>query len=242
MKRSIEYLLIIGALCLLPAWTTPAQEQTPSVETQLRERLRDTILQLRAAETDRAALQAAQAQSADDNKALKERVAALTKQADANRQAAQATAQNVETLKSQVSRQDSEIARLKETTENFRQAAALDHNKAIERIRLADQAVIQLEKLVADREDKNLALYKLANEILQRYEKFGLGDVLMAREPFVGISRVRLQNLVQDYQDKLLNERATLHEKDLPAYGNRLLEPPSEAAEPPSAAPKQTSE
>jgi hypothetical protein len=242
MKRIIEYLLIIGALCLLPAWTTPAQEQTQSVETQLRERLRDTILQLRAAETDRAALQAAQAQSADEAKALKERIAALTKQADANKQAAQTATQNVETLKSRVSRQDSEIARLNEATENCRQAAALDHNKAVERIQLADQAVIKLEKLVADREDKNLALYKLANEILQRYEKFGLGDVLMAREPFVGISRVKLQNLVQDYQDKLLNERATLHEKDLPEYGNKLLEQPSEAVEPVSVPPKQTSE
>lgn len=241
MKRVIEQFLIIGALCLLPACMTRAQEQPQSVETQLRERLRDTILQLRTAETDRAALQAAQAQSADEAKALKERISALTKQADANKQAAQAAAQMVETLKSQVSRQDSEITQLKEATENCRQAAMLDHNKAVEQIRLADQAVIQLEKLVADREDKNLALYKLANEILQRYEKFGLGDVLMAREPFVGISRVKLQNLVQDYQDELLNERATLHEKDLPEYGNKLLESPSEAGEPLPAAPKQTS-
>jgi hypothetical protein len=47
----------------------------------------------------------------------------------------------------------------------------------------------------------------LGKEILERYEKFGLGTALTAREPFVGTTRVRLQNLVQEYSDKLSEQR-----------------------------------
>ncbi len=45
------------------------------------------------------------------------------------------------------------------------------------------------------------------NDILTRYEKFGLGDALTAREPFTGITRVKLQSLFEDYQDKLVDQR-----------------------------------
>ena len=61
---------------------------------------------------------------------------------------------------------------------------------------------------VDDREAKNYELFKLANEILTRYEKFGLGEALTAREPFTGLTRVKLENLVQDYQDTLSQQRS----------------------------------
>ena len=68
MNKSVISFLMLGVLCLLQAPGIPAAEPAPTVETQLRERLRATMLQLRAAETERAALQAAQAQSADEKK------------------------------------------------------------------------------------------------------------------------------------------------------------------------------
>ncbi len=67
--------------------------------------------------------------------------------------------------------------------------------------------VVLLKRQVADRETKNLALFKLGNEILTRYEKFGLGEALLAREPFTGITRTKLETLVQDYSDKLADQR-----------------------------------
>jgi chromosome segregation ATPase len=53
-----------------------------------------------------------------------------------------------------------------------------------------------LQRLVDDRERKNFALYKVGSEILTRYEQFGLGDALAAKEPFTGIYRVKLETLV----------------------------------------------
>ena len=81
-------------------------------------------------------------------------------------------------------------------------------------------------------------MFKVANEILVRYERFGLGDALTAREPFTGITRVKLQSLFEDYQDKLTDQKI----KPLEA------KPPEPAATPapdkagkPKATPAKTS-
>ncbi|MFZ4694927.1 MAG: phage major capsid protein [Verrucomicrobiia bacterium] len=99
-------------------------------------------------------------------------------------------------------------AKLEETT---RQAA--EDKKAFEKAcaQLKVQIVL-LQRVVADHEAKNNELIKLANEILTRYEKFGIGEALTAKEPFTGLMRVKLQNLVQDYSDKVSDQRIT-HDK-----------------------------
>ena len=40
-------------------------------------------------------------------------------------------------------------------------------------------------------------------EILDRYENFAFGKALLAREPFTGLAKVRLEEQVQDYKDQL---------------------------------------
>jgi septal ring factor EnvC (AmiA/AmiB activator) len=69
------------------------------------------------------------------------------------------------------------------------------------------ERIVDLERKVSEGERKNLEMHRLAKEILERYEKFGLGTALTAREPFVGTTRVRLQNLVSDYSEKLSEQR-----------------------------------
>jgi len=237
MKRNLITFLMLGVLCLWQAPSITAAEQGKSAEAQLRDKLRGAMLQLRAAETDRATLQAAQTQWTDEKKALTVRIEEITKQANAYKQAAQP----VEGLKTQVSNLEKEIGQLKEAIETSRQATELARKKEAERAKASEDAVAGLERLVGDRQSKNLALYKIACEILQRYEKFGLGDALTAREPFVGITRVKLQNLVQDYQDKLLAERTSLTEKDLVANREKLQNPPHQPGELGAGASKQTS-
>jgi hypothetical protein len=51
-------------------------------------------------------------------------------------------------------------------------------------------------------------MYQAGMEILDRYEKFGLGDAILAREPFTAAQRVKFQNLVQDFSDKLTDARS----------------------------------
>ncbi len=40
-----------------------------------------------------------------------------------------------------------------------------------------------------------------------RYEGYSLGKALAAREPFIGTTRVKVENLVQGYKDKILDNR-----------------------------------
>ncbi len=58
-----------------------------------------------------------------------------------------------------------------------------------------------------DQQRKNDALFAIGNEILSRYENFGLGNALANKEPFVGVTRVKFQNLIQSYQDKLIEQK-----------------------------------
>lgn len=177
-------------------------------ESKLREALRNSTLQLRTAEAERASLQTAQAALTEEKKTLADKFETLRKQTIADRTADEKT---IATLKAQAAAQDAEIVRLKEALEKSdttgKQAIALAVAKETERAKLAADLVV-LQRKVEDREAKNLALFKTGNEILTRYEKFSLGEALAAREPFVGTTRAKLENLVQDYQDKLLDQRA----------------------------------
>ncbi|MGC3989374.1 MAG: hypothetical protein QM796_06785 [Chthoniobacteraceae bacterium] len=75
-----------------------------------------------------------------------------------------------------------------------------------QRSTLAAQNIV-LQRRVDDLENKNMELFKTGNEILTRYKNFGLGTALLAREPFVGVTKVKLENLVQGYNDQLLNQK-----------------------------------
>ena len=50
---------------------------------------------------------------------------------------------------------------------------------------------------------------KVGRELLHRYEDVNFGDMLVAREPMLAEQRIRIQNLLQDYTDELLDQEAT---------------------------------
>lgn len=184
-----------------------AADQAGAGEAKLRESLRATMLQLRNAETERATLQATQAELDAKAKALAEELETLKKQTAAN----QATADKaIADYQAKIDERDREIGSLRVSLDKWKTAhqkvTALAQNKEAQRAKLADQ-VILLDRRVADQQTKNASMYKLGIEILDRYEKFGLGTALTAREPFVGLTRVKFENLIQDYSDKLTDTR-----------------------------------
>ncbi len=50
--------------------------------------------------------------------------------------------------------------------------------------------------------DKNQKLVELSAELLDRYRKKGLVDVVSQRDPLLGIGQVEMFNLVQDFRDR----------------------------------------
>jgi hypothetical protein len=223
-----------------------AADQPSAAEAKLRESLRATMLQLRTAETERANLQAAQAESEAKNKSLTEQMEALTKQAAANQGEADRA---ITELKGKVEERDKEIGLLRVALEKSK----TDHYKMTEFARAKEtqraglaEKVIELNHVVSDQQRRNLAMYNLGTEILTRYEKFGLGTALTAREPFIGLTRVKFENLIQDYGDKLTDERIKV--QTLPAPGTQKPAPSSKPARntqptpPPASKSKPTKE
>ena len=176
-------------------------------EAKLREALRSTMLQLRDAQSQAATAQAAQVEAEEKNKELAGKLDELAAQTSAERAV---TDKQIAELKEKAAGQETQIGQLEASLGKWqaahKEAAALAGAKEAARAKLSDE-VVGLQRLVEDQRRKNAEMFKIGSEILVRYEKFGLGTALTAREPFVGITRVKLQNLVQDYQDKLVDQK-----------------------------------
>ncbi|MGC4017471.1 MAG: hypothetical protein QM755_23600 [Luteolibacter sp.] len=198
--------LLLLALAL-PLAAAPAADGPSPAEVKLRESLKATMLQLRTAETDKANLQAEKDANDAKVKELTAQVDKLTKQAAADQTTAK---KQIEDLTGKVAAQEDLIGKFKEALEKWKEgyakASAVANAKEAERVKLSDQNAV-LRRKVEDQRAKNVSLAKTANEILDRYAKFGVGEALSAREPFTGITRARIEALVQDYGDKIEDNR-----------------------------------
>jgi hypothetical protein len=206
-----RFLLLPALASLLLIAATPrlanCAEQPGAAEAKLREALRATTLQLRSADAERATLQAAKLESEEKIKALEAQVELINKQSVAERAASD---KSITTLTGRVAKLESDLlqtgASLEKSQADFKKAVEFGGVKEAERAKLAARVIV-LDRIVADQRTKNIALYKTGSEILSRYEKFGLGEAIIAREPFTGITRVKLQNLIQEYGDKLADQK-----------------------------------
>jgi hypothetical protein len=187
-----------------------------TTESRLRDALRSTAQQLQDAQGQTATLQAAQAQSDKDNADLKTKVDVLTAQiASLTKQSADdkgASNKAIADLKAQSDDEVTQISKLNDAItaweKDDKQYRQISQDKEAQCAQLTAQEIL-MQRVIDDRETKNMALYNLANEILTRYEKYGLGEALTAKEPFTGVTRVKLQELVQDYRDKVSNQLVT---------------------------------
>lgn len=196
--------LLIAVAAAIPA---TAQDDQAEVEAKLRESLRGTMLQLRNVEAERARLdaelQALTAQSERQIKDLSAKLEEALSRADEDRAIADKTiAEQARKLEAEQARTAAFAASLEKWKASYHQIADIARAKEAERLRLLDKS-LRLEHTVADRERRNLALYETGKEILERYENYAFGKALLAREPFTGLAKVKLEEQVQDYKDKL---------------------------------------
>ncbi len=202
-----HFLLLSLSSLLLAAAGLSAAEPANDGTAALRGALRDMKQQLSTAQSDLAALQATQGAVADENKAVTAKYEALKKQIVADHTLSDKTAA---VLSTQLAEQKQTIAHLNSALEKSKAEGEKSAQSAsiaeAEGARLRNENIL-LERRVADREAKNLALFLVANEILSRYEEFSLGNAIRAKEPFVGLTRTKLENLVQAYQDKIIDQR-----------------------------------
>ena len=205
MNRISLAILIGGLLCAAP--TFAEAQQPTAAEQRLRDQLKAAMLQVRNAETEKATLQAGQVERDQKIKKLEEQVAALTKQATEDKEA---NDKAIAKLNEEMAAKSIDLARLNEllvkSEETGKRSAEQLKKTEAQRAELAAKA-IQLQRTVADQRTKNAKMYETATDVLSRYEKFSLGTALTAREPFVGITRARLQSYVDEYDAKLSAQR-----------------------------------
>ena len=201
--------LILTAL-LLPL-SGNAQEDDGA---RLREALKNTTLQLRSAQGETATAQAASIAAEQKAKALEAKVAELEKRnatlAKQSNDDKAASEKNIATLNNRLAEREKRLAEYIAALDKWKaayQAAVTSAKKNDgEREKLAGE-VVSLKNTVADRERKNIALFNVSNEILDRYQNYALGKSLAAKEPFIGNARVEIENHVQGYKDRILDHR-----------------------------------
>ncbi len=196
------------SLFLLAVPLIAADAPNPA-EARLREALRQLTARVQTAEAEAVSAKAVQAELEAKNKTLSAQVEKLVRQADTDKAAAEKAAEAGE---AKLKEQEAELTQTKEALEKWK----FGHGQVTELVRKTEAARATLaakssglELRVADLTRKNLALFKLGEEVLTRLEKFSYGGALAAREPFVGTMRVKLENQVQGYRDRLLDPKLT---------------------------------
>jgi DNA repair exonuclease SbcCD ATPase subunit len=215
MKITVRIL----TLAVIAALSSPliAADKVNPVEQKMRETIRSTMIQLRDANAKLATAQSAQAEAEDKIKELQTKLEELTKKTDSERKTANET---IDDLKTKLATQDLQVSHLSESLGKWKYGYAkmAEYAKQTEAKR-ADLAskIILLDRRIADQQVKNAEMYRIGNEVLDRYAQFGLGTAISAREPFVGITKVKFQNLVQDYQTKMTQQTIRHDDPEPPA-------------------------
>ena len=206
MRPTVPSFTITFLAILLASGSLKASDKLSPAELKMRETLRNTMIQLRDSNAKLAIAQAAQADDEDKLKDLQGQFDDLTKKTTAQKHAAD---QLISDQKDKLASNELMIAHLTESLAKWKYGYAklADYAKQTEgkRAELASKIII-LDRRIADQQVKNVEMYRLGNEVLDRYAQFGLGTAISAREPFVGITKVKFQNLVQDYQNKLTDQ------------------------------------
>jgi len=185
-------------------------QPAPSMEERLRAQLRNTTAQLQQAQNELAALKAGQGSPAgggasgkDSPEALRKALDAAQSQLAAERQAREGLEQSARSSHAQAQvvadKANTQIAQYRNA---YDELLKLARNAEAERKRLTDEAGSQRTALAMCQE-KNTKLYAVGLEILDAYENMDLAAVIAARQPFAAQSRVKYEQIAQQYGDKL---------------------------------------
>lgn len=183
-----------------------AQAQEQSMEARLRAQLRTVTGQLQQAQNALAqaapAATARPAQSADVE-ALRAELAhsqaQLARERDvrSRRDAQFSTAQ--QQAQEAVAKASAQVAQFRSAYDELLKMARAAES---ERHKLAQQAGLQ-QTAIAQCEAKNQQLYAVGMEVVQAYEQLDMGALMSVRQPFAAQSRVKFEQIAQEYGDRL---------------------------------------
>jgi chromosome segregation ATPase len=213
LKKRTEKLLIMLSLpalkeeilaCLVVLVATVAQAQE-APEDRLRAALRDSVTQMRAAQDQAATAQSQLTQAQNDLAALKAKFDA--DEAKIAQLAGTAKPDEVKQMKADLAAAQQQNAALQASLEKFQGAVTQAQDaarKSDSDRQIAQKGLQSNTQALQTCKAANAKLITLSEQVLHLYQDHGFLWVLRkSYEPFIGAAKVDLQNLVQDYDDKI---------------------------------------
>lgn len=200
MRRAVIALI----LCLTATSVANAQ----SLEDRLRSQLVAVNGRLQELQNGQSALVAQKAAAEAERDALKRRLAASEAQVRAAKRGAggpelaQYKAQADQAVQAKAQGEVDLAAARAEVTRLTRQV----QQDQAERERLST-LVVQAQSGAEAARAKNAQALAVAKEILDAYSRVSVADVVARREPFIGLKRIQIEKLEQDYGDRLYGAR-----------------------------------
>jgi chromosome segregation ATPase len=188
------------SIVVLVAGLLPALAHADSETDRLREALRSATAQTRALEDQRTGLQAKLAEADREKANLKAQVDA------AKARAAQVEKEYRQAVQDFNARLEERNQTLEKWKDAYEEASTVARTKDAERAKFEAESKAYLASTKACT-TKNGALVKVGRELLDRYANVTIGDMMVAREPVFALRRVEIQNLLQDYRDKVLEQQ-----------------------------------
>jgi len=209
-------------LSLLAAGTAQAQAQKgQSMEERLRAELRNVTAQLQQTRGELEVLKvkgvpaakAAPAAAAPASDGLKKELARSQSQLAHERAQREKLGEQQQRITAAAQEAAASLAQYRQASE---QLTATGKRLEAERARLDGEVTAQRGALTRC-ESKNAQLYAAGQDILQAYEGLGVLDVMKARQPFAAQSRVKLEQIAQQYGDQLYQGRFDARQTETPA-------------------------
>lgn len=194
MRKYIRTIAVIVAS--LASVEASAQSETD----KLRDAVRSLTAQSRSLEDQRASLQGKVAEAEREKAALTAQIATAKAQ---TKEAEKVHREAVDEFNQRLEDRNQTLEKWKAA---YEEAATVARAKDAERAKFEGEATAykaSTKSCVA----KNGQLMKVGRELLRRYEGVSLGDIAVINEPLVGARRVEVQNILQDYDDKLLEQK-----------------------------------
>lgn len=207
-------------LSLLAAGTAQAQKGQ-SMEERLRAELRNVTAQLQQTRGELELLKAkgvpaakaAPAAAAPASDGLKKELARSQSQLAQERAQREKLGEQQQRSATAAQEAAANLAQYRQASE---QLTATGKQLEAERVRLDGEVTAQRGAL-ARCVSKNAQLYAAGQEILQAYEGLDVLDVMQARQPFAAQSRVKLEQIAQQYGDRLYQGRFDARQTETPA-------------------------
>jgi hypothetical protein len=195
MKRTLIALVL---LAVFPA----AQAQSASLESRMRDQLRETRTQLQELQAQQSTWAAEKAALEKERDAAKQEAAA----AHATKAVPAVSPDSTRELAAERQRREAAEASLQRNKSDAESAGVAMRTAEAERSRLSKELELshaQVDACTA----RNVQMYQVGKEVIAAYENIDTTDIVSSRQPFAAKSRVKLENAAQSFGDKLYEQR-----------------------------------